>query len=242
MEEAKESKKPEKAKEVKVKQKDFVEIDYTAKVGDIVFDTTSQEVAKANNIFDEKAVYKPVIVCVGQGNVIRGLDKELVGKEIKKTYKVHITPEQGFGKKSPKLLQLIPTSRFLKEGITPVPGLHVNVNGIFGVVKTVSGGRTIVDFNHPLAGKELDYGFKINRVVVDNKEKIESIVRIRLGLRDFSVDIINDTAKIILKAEINEKLKSLFEEEVKKLIPNIKKVEFKVEEKKEENTKKKTKV
>ncbi len=222
----------------KVKEKDFVEIEYTAKVDNIIFDTTSQEVAKANNIFDENASYKPIVICVGQANVIKGIDDSIIGKEVENTYSIHITPEHGFGKKNPKMIQLISTSKFLKEEIRPMPGLQVNVDGIFGVVKAVSGGRTIVDFNHPLAGKELDYDVSIKRIVIDLKEKLEAIVRLRLGLKEFSADILDGNAEIIVKEEINDKVKSLFEEEVKKLVPDIKKVEFKQEEKKgEENTK-----
>src|SRR4030042_2018163 len=125
----------------KVKEKDFVEIEYTAKVDGIVFDTTSKNVAKANNLFDENASYNPIVICVGQANVIKGIDEGIIGKEVEKTYSLHISPEHGFGKKSPKMIQLISTSKFLKEEIRPVPGLQVNVDGIFGVVKAVSGGR-----------------------------------------------------------------------------------------------------
>jgi len=223
----------------KVKKDDFVEIEYTAKVDGIVFDTTNEAAAKANNIFDENASYKPVIICVGQANVIKGIDEGIIGKEVEKTYNLHINPEDGFGKKNPKMLQLISTSKFLKEEIRPMPGLQVNVDGIFGVVKAVSGGRTIVDFNHPLAGKELDYEVNVKRIVIDTKEKLEAIVRLRLGLKEFSADIVDGNAEIIVKEEINEKIRSLFEEEVKKLVPEIKKLDFKQEEKKD---KEKTKV
>lgn len=227
-----------------IKQNDFVEIGYTAKVEGMIFDTTNEEVAKANNILDENVTYEPVVVCVGQGHIIKGLDKELVGKEVEKTYTVHIMPEEGFGKKNPKLLQLISTSKFLREGINPAPGLQVNVDGIFGIVKTVSGGRTIVDLNHPLAGKELDYEFKINRIIVDNKEKVKAMIKLKLGLKDFDVNVVDNNVEIIHKTEINDKLKSLFEEDVKKLVPEVKKVEFKTEadKKPEKKEQEKTKV
>ena len=52
-----------------IKEKDFVEIEYTGKITDsnIVFDTTSQSDAKAAGIFNPQTEYKPMIICLGQG-------------------------------------------------------------------------------------------------------------------------------------------------------------------------------
>ena len=46
-------------------------------------------------------------------------------------------------------------SAFKKENITTQPGLQITVDEAVGMVKTVSGGRVIVDFNHPLSGKDI---------------------------------------------------------------------------------------
>ena len=148
----------------KVSKKDFIEIEYTGKLKEdnIVFDTTDEKVAKENNL-ETHSGYEPVIICVGQEQLLKGIDKNLEGKDIGKEYDIEIKPEDAFGNKNAKLIQLIPTAKFKKQNIQPMPGIQLNIDGMVGTIKTVSGGRTLVDFNHPLAGKELLYKIKINK-------------------------------------------------------------------------------
>ncbi|MFS6939009.1 hypothetical protein ACDX33_11095, partial [Neisseria animaloris] len=73
--------------------------------------------------------------------------------------------EEAFGKRQVNLIKLVPTNIFTKQNMTPVPGLHVNLDGIYGVIRSVSGGRTIVDFNHPLSSHDLVYEVDIKRIV-----------------------------------------------------------------------------
>jgi len=139
-----------------IKQKDFIEIDYTGKVKEdnVIFDTTDEKAAKENDIHNEEMTYGPVIICVGEKHVIKGLDDWIAGKEIGE-YDVDLKPEDAFGKKDAKLLKLIPTNVFLKQQISPMPGLQVNMDGVVGTIRSVSGGRIFVDFNHPLDRKSV---------------------------------------------------------------------------------------
>ncbi len=210
-----------------IREGDFVEVEYTGRVteGNLVFDTTSGEVAKQNKVYDQNASYGPVIVCVGAGHLLKGLDSWIVGKE-PGLFRVHLTAEESFGKKNVKLLQMISASKFKSQNIQPFPGLQVNVDGMIGTVKTVSGGRIVVDFNHPLAGKDLDYEVSIKRTVSDAREKLNALMK--FYFKDFSVTIEVDSAIVGLKNEVPPLLKGKLGEEVKKLIPEIKSVEFKV--------------
>ena len=56
--------------------------------------------------------YGPIIVCLGEGQLLKGLEKELEGKEIGKEYTIELTPENALGKKDAKLIRLIPVSVF----------------------------------------------------------------------------------------------------------------------------------
>jgi len=218
---------------------DFVEVEYTGKLkdGGVVFDTTSEETAKKHGIHDKSAEYRPVIICVGQGHIVRGLDKEIEGRETDKKFTADIKPEDGFGKKNPKLLQLMSTGKFREQEITPVPGLHVNVDGLIGTVRTVTGGRIIIDFNHPLAGKELVYEACIKRKVTDTKEKVDSLIDL-LRLKDFEVEIKEKTALLKTRHDIPKAVQERTGNEIKKLVTEIERVEFiKQEEKPSEKTK-----
>ncbi|GAG16317.1 unnamed protein product, partial [marine sediment metagenome] len=181
-----------------IKKKDFVEIEYTGKLKEenIIFDTTDEKIAKENKLHNHD--YGPVTICVGEEQLLKGLDKNIEGKETGKEYDFDINPEDAFGKKNAKLIQLIPTNKFKQQKIQPMPGMQLNIDGVVGTVKTVSGGRTLVDFNHPLSGKELSYKIKINKKITDDKEKLSSYLKLSLGTKDFEAEIINGNAKISL--------------------------------------------
>src|SRR3989338_8305892 len=189
-----------------VKKRDFVEIEYTGKIkeGNVIFDTTDEKVAKENNLHGHD--FSPAIICLGEEQVLKGIDKNLEGKDIGKEYEFDINPEDAFGKKNAKLIQLIPIAKFRQQGIQPVPGMQLNIDGMVGTVKTVSGGRTLVDFNHPLAGKELSYKVRINKKVTDDKEKLSGYIKLALGTKDFETAVENGNAKITMKNEIPQEI------------------------------------
>jgi len=227
---------------MKLKNGDFILLDYTGRIKDSkqVFDTTSEQVAKDSNIYQKGAKYKPAMVCIGEGDVLKGLDEDLVGKEVGKSYSVEISPEKGFGKKDAKLMKIVNTNMFLKNNINPVPGLQVNVDNLIGTIKTVSGGRTIIDFNHPLAGKNLVYEFNIIKIVDNDEEKIKGMLTSYLGIDNPEVKVEAGIAKI--DNEVPEMLKKQLEEKITKLIPAIKKVDYKkIEEPKTEKKEEKPK-
>ncbi len=210
-----------------IKENDFIEIDYTGKTADedIIFDTTYPETAKENGLERENSKTGPKVVCVGQNQVIPGLDKDLIGKEPGKEYSVKITPEEGFGKKSAKNIQLVPTKQFHKQNINPAPGLQVNIDDNIGIIKTVTGGRTMVDFNHPLASKDLVYEYKVNKVITDTKQKVDSYLINFFGL-PAETEFSEGNLKLKMKFELPEEPKKQIEEKIKEAIPEIKEVNF----------------
>ncbi len=205
----------------KIKKGDFVKIDFTGRVkGEgYIFDTTSKEVAQKNGIYNPQATYGPVTVCVGQNMVLKGLDESLEGKELGFEDKVEISPEGAFGKKDPKLLKLIPTNKFKSNNVSPRPGLQVDVDGTIGFVKTVTGGRTIVDFNHPLSGKDLVYDVKVLNKVDDKKEQIGAMLTMKLNMKpdNYQIEVSDDGSKATINfkglpeipEEMSQKLKEM---------------------------------
>ncbi|MBT4824013.1 peptidylprolyl isomerase [Candidatus Woesearchaeota archaeon] len=211
-----------------IKEGDFIEVEYTAKTKEegLIFDTTSEKTAKENNIAQEGQRFGAVIICVGEGHVLEGLDDNLVGKEAGKDYVALIPPEKAFGKKSAKMIQLVAASKFTKEGITPQPGLQVNIDDMFGIVKTVTGGRVLVDMNHPLSGQDIEYSFKVLRMVEDAGEKAQGLIILQLGTDNASTEYKDGNLTIKTIADFPQDLKEKFGEQIQKLIPEIKKVDF----------------
>ena len=186
-----------------IKEGDFVKLDFTGKVKPegYIFDTTSKEVAQQNGLYNPGISYGSVTICVGKGMVLKGLDTSIAGKEFGFDGKIDVVPEDAFGKKDPKLLRLIPASKFKSHNVKPQPGLQVEIDGMIGFIKTVTGGRVIVDFNHPLSGKELEYDVKILNKVDDKKEQVSSILTMKLNLKpdNYVVNVSENKCTIELK-------------------------------------------
>ncbi len=152
----------------------FIKISYTGRVKDgKVFDTTNEEIAKKENIYDEKRVYHPLPIVVGEKQVIEGLEEAITGMKINESKRVEIPPEKAYGKRDPNLVRLVPMRIFKKQGINPVPGIPITLDGKLARIQTVAGGRVMVDFNHELAGKTLIFDIKI----VDEAKTIEDKVK-----------------------------------------------------------------
>ncbi|NPA48066.1 MAG: peptidylprolyl isomerase [Thermococci archaeon] len=171
---------------VKIKKGDVVRIHYTGRVKGTneVFDTTYEDVAKEAGIYSEKGIYGPVPVAVGGGHVLKGLDRRLEGLEVGGEYTIEVPPEEGFGRRDPKLIKVYSLGQFRRQGLRPYPGMEVKIRSgekeAKGRVITVSGGRVRVDFNHPLAGKTLVYEVKVVEKIDDPIEKIKAMLELRL--------------------------------------------------------------
>ena len=209
---------------MKLKKGDFIEIDYIARIKyeNKIFDLSDEETAKKEKIYHKEHKYKPIIICLGFNDVIKGLDEELIGKELGK-HKIEIKAEKAFGKKTYDLIKLVPNSIFAKENIKPFPGLQINIGELIGTVRSVSGGRSLIDFNHPLAGKDLIYEVDIKKIIDNKEEKLKSLLELKLG-NEIKFSIIND--KAVIKLELKKEVKDLLIKEIKEKIPEIKEIEF----------------
>lgn len=200
-----------------VKLNDFVEIEYTGRLKDsgVVFDTTDANVARENNL--PKGQYGPVVVCIGQGMLLKGLEDQLVGKE-PGCYKVELKAEQAFGKKDARLIRMIPARTFAQHKIQPVPGLQVNIDNMICTIIRSTGGRVMVDFNHPLAGKDVIYEVKINNIVTDKKEQLKAVFAMLLNIKPENIRVEGEKALVELKEKLPEQLVPELQKKIKELV------------------------
>jgi peptidylprolyl isomerase len=164
-----------------IKKGSFVLIDYVGRVkqtGDL-FDTTLEEVAKAEKVYRENMLYEPTLVVVGEGWVVEGLDEELVNLELEKPMTIEIPPEKAFGPRDPSKIRSIPLRRLRSEKVNPIPGMQIEINGRPAVIRSVGAGRVQVDFNPALAGKVLEYNVTLRKIISRKKEKIEALLHRR---------------------------------------------------------------
>ena len=163
-----------------IKDGDFVRVNFTGKVKetDEVFDTTYDEIAQEAEIFDENKTYKPIPIVVGGNHLLPAIEKEIVGLDAGDRKTVEVDSDNGFGPRDSKAIQLIPMKEFKKQGMTPYPGMRISAEGGEGKILTVNGGRVKVDFNHPLAGKDLVYDIEVTEIIEDAEEKIKSMIEL----------------------------------------------------------------
>lgn len=106
----------------------------------------------------------PATFTMGDGSLLPGFELALIGLKEGDKKELHILPEQGFGKHNPQNQQIIPISQFkdmeLQEGLMVM--FHDATDAeLPGVVTSFNDKEVIVDFNHPLAGKDLLFEVEI---------------------------------------------------------------------------------
>jgi peptidylprolyl isomerase len=177
------------------KEKDFIYIEYTAKLEDSgeVIDTTNPEIAKKFNIFDPDREYGPQLVILGEHRIIRGLEEALYNLELEKEVEIKIPPEKGYGLRDPNKIKIVSLGELKRQGITPYPNLGIRlIDGSYAIVKSVSGGRVILDLNHPLAGKTLVYNVRVVKILQTEIEKIQALLNRWFGkksLEEINIDL-----------------------------------------------------
>ena len=218
-----------------LQKKDFIEIEFTGKVKDgEVFDSNikkdllQKEVPPRAEKSNLNIGSKPFIFSLGEGMFLRAIDDFLIGKDLGK-YEIELQPEKAFGNRDSKLIQMIPMKVFRQQKINPVSGTMFNFDGRIAKILTVSGGRVMVDFNNPIAGKTVVYNIKVLRKVEEINEKVKSLINF-LFKKDFKFEIKNKKITIEVEKPIvkfikmfKEKFKDLFglELEVKEISEKI---------------------
>jgi len=214
--------------EHKTHKNDFVEIKFTGYVNNEIFDSNiDEDIIKIN----PKAKADKLIVVIGQGMVVKGFDKELENKEINKDYETNVKPAEAFGQRDRALMKTISLNAFTQQQVSPRPGMILALDNHAVKIITVSGARVTVDFNNPLAGKELKYKFKIIRKVSDEREKVESLLKFFFGFTpEFEIN-----EKIKIKAQKNVKpLIKIYDNKFKELLGKSLEFEEKLEDKKDD--------
>lgn len=217
---------------------DFVKISYTGRTKDgRIFAATDEKAAKENGIFDENAVYKPVVLIYEEsGDKITEKIKEEIKNEKVGTEKEIIIPKELNQNYNPKLVQIYPLHLFKKQNLNPFPGMLFKSGEAVGKVISVAGGRVKVDFNSDIAGKELIYKVKVEGIAATTEEKINYLIERNFGTTEkFRFNLKNNKNEDeTLNVEIPEnifvnehivRIKHIFVNNVSKYL-NIKEVVF----------------
>lgn len=219
-----------------LKKGDFVLIEYVAKIKETgeLLDTTIADVAKQHKKYREDKVYEPFLVIIGERRIVEGLEEELSKMNVGVEKTITVPPEKAYGKRDPSKVRLLPLRDFARRGIVPKVGEIVEINGVPATIRNITGGRVIVDFNHPLAGKTIIYKVKVLRKIEDPLEKAKYLLHRRIRNvppEKFIVKIVNGALRIEMPKETYlleniQFIKQSVVKEIEKYVPLAPVLEF----------------
>lgn len=156
---------------MKIQDQKVVELIYQLEVDGSIADKVSED--------------KPLDYIHGMGMLIPKLEEHLTGKEPGSSFEITIFPEDSYGEYDEKNVFDIPKTSFeingkineelLKEG-QYIPLVNSSGNTVMGCIKKINEDSVTMDFNHPMAGKTLNFSGKIISVRdATEKELIEGL-------------------------------------------------------------------
>lgn len=205
---------------------DFLKIDYIGRIvltGE-VFDLTDEAAARKEGIHNPRQAYGPALVILGSGMTVPGVEKQLLRMKSGEEREFDVSQAEGFGRREPRLIKIISYHRFVSQKINPVPGVFVNIDGRHAKIQSVSGGRVRVDFNNPLAGKDLRYRVRIVRRLASPGEKAQAMVD-HYGLKATTV-LKGSSLTIKTESKLPDQAKQLLNREITRWISEIKKITY----------------
>jgi FKBP-type peptidyl-prolyl cis-trans isomerase SlyD len=138
-------------KPTQVDKDTVVSLDYTLRVDGVVVDSSEKS--------------EPIQFIQGHGHIIPGLENQLYGMQIGEQKQVSVSASDGYGEVDKSAFADVPRDEFppdipLKTGI----GLQLrdqDGNVMEGYISEVGEKSVRLDFNHPLAGKDLDFSIEV---------------------------------------------------------------------------------
>jgi FKBP-type peptidyl-prolyl cis-trans isomerase SlyD len=182
---------------------DFVELDYTARTvedGTLV-DTTDPEIAEEEGVDEEGRTFEPQTIVVGAGHLFEPVEDALAGGEVGDSGEVVVEAAEAFGEYDDEEVRTISAEKIDEDD--RYPGAHVQVDGQEGHVETIIGGRARVDFNHPLAGEDVEYEYEIVDVIEDREAKATALLATYLDM-ELEVDIETDEVEELQPVETED--------------------------------------
>jgi FKBP-type peptidyl-prolyl cis-trans isomerase 2 len=136
-----------------VKKGEWIKVEYEGTFDDgTIFDSTKQNGGN------------PLKFQVGVGQLVKGFDESVMGKDLGEEYLIRLEPSEAYGEYKEGLTHKVPKDQFPK-GAELHPGLMLMVMSPQGQkpasIKSIEKNDVIIDLNHPMAGKVLNFKIKI---------------------------------------------------------------------------------
>ena len=117
---------------------------------------------------------KPMTGLIGEGNLIPGFETALLGMKPNEKKSIVIESKDAYGDYNPKAIQHVPLTSFPEDFVAvkgnAVHGKGENEQVFTATIIEVAEDKVILDFNHPLAGKNLNFDIEVLTVTDANTE------------------------------------------------------------------------
>ena len=159
----------------------FVRIGYTARTveDEQLVDTTDPEVAEEEGV-DDQGTFEPRVIVLGESHLFPEVEDDIRGRELGDEGGVVVPATEAFGEYDEEEVETVSADKI--DDDDRYPGARVQIEGQQGVLETIIGGRARVDFNHPLAGEDIEYDYELLEVVEDDLERAEGLLNMFLDL------------------------------------------------------------
>ena len=120
-------------------------------------------------VFDSSRDAEPLAFEVGTEQVISGFDNAVVGMKVGETKKVRLSENEAYGPYNEEMVFDAEPGQF-EEGLIPEVGQQFQTQledetPLLLTVKSVEGGKVVLDANHPMAGKTLNFDLEVIEIV-----------------------------------------------------------------------------
>ncbi len=118
-----------------------------------------------NEVVETSVGKEPLQFVVGEKTIIPGLENGLLGLHVGEEKVVTVEPKDAYGEVDAKAFKEFPKSTMPKEA-EPKVGMVLQAQAPDGesfpaVIAEIKGDKVVLDFNHPLAGKQLSFKVKV---------------------------------------------------------------------------------
>jgi len=184
---------------------DFVRVAYTIRTKDDgrVIDTTDEKLAEEEGLDTEEHEFKPRVIALGAGHVFPPVEDALEGARIGDEGTVEIPAADAFGEYDPEEVDTVKADSIPEDD--RYPGAPVQIDGQQGHVEAIIGGRARVDFNHPLAGEDLEYEYELLEAVEGREEQAGSLLAMYLQQEpDVRIETVTEEEEVPVETDEDE--------------------------------------
>lgn len=142
----------------------------------------------------------PKIILGQMKNVFPKIDDALSKMKIDEEKTIKLAPIDAYGARNKELLKVVPANVFKQNNIRPVVGLTIETSGVYGTIRSISGGRILVDFNSSYADHEIEFYIKLIKLP-EGKEKVDAIIKTLMpsvSVKELKYDATKKTVDLLI--------------------------------------------